>query len=302
MNKEDLVRKWLVDELTATESEAFTALDDHDMHIKIIESAQLFKASEVSEIASLDTIYKKAKQTNNSGKNWYNQFLKIAAIFVVLLGVGSLFFLNSDSNIDTLAGEKISIELPDASAVMLNSKSEIVFNKPNWKDKRAVTLKGEAFFKVTKGSTFDVITETGTVSVLGTQFNVKSRKGYFEVQCFEGLVNVRYNGSTKNLSAGTTFKVINGTISSDATLDIEPQWINNISSFKSVPFQEVIKEFERQYDVVFSLENIDTSRIFTGGFVHSNLEDALKSITLPLDLEYKIDSEKHITLYNKQSK
>jgi len=50
---------------------------------------------------------------------------------------------------------------------------------------------------------------------------------------------------------------------------------------------------------VFSTVNVDTSRIFTGGFVHTNLEDGLKSITLPLDLAYKIESENKITLSKK---
>ncbi len=300
MDKEYLIKKWLADELTASEAKAFEALDDYKTHLKVLEGAQYFKASEVSEIASLDAFYKKVDDNNvviaQKGA-WYTPFLRVAAILVVLLGVGSLFFLNNESSIHSLANEKISLALPDESAVVLNAKSEIVYNKQNWNDKREVVLDGEAFFKVTKGSTFDVITDAAKVSVLGTQFNVKNRKGYFEVQCFEGLVNVQYQGYSKDLPAGSTFKVVEGVVTTDITSSTEPQWINNISNFKSVPFHEVIHEFERQYDVVFSLENINTSRIFTGGFVHTNLEDGLKSITLPLDLEYKIDSKKHITLY-----
>ncbi|MEW7292674.1 FecR family protein [Aquimarina sp. 2304DJ70-9] len=300
MDKEYLIKKWLADELTTSEAKAFEELDDHKMHLKVLEGAQYFKASEVSKVANLDTFYKKIENNNApiaKSRAWYTPFLRVAAILAVVFGVGSLFFLNTGSSISSMANEKISLALPDASAVVLNAKSEIVYNKRNWNDKREVVLDGEAFFKVAKGSTFDVITDAGKVSVLGTQFNVKNRKGYFEVQCFEGLVNVQYDEYSKKLPAGSTFKVVEGVVTTDVTSNTEPQWINNISNFKSVPFHEVILEFERQYDVVFSLENINTSRIFTGGFVHTNLEDGLKSITLPLDLEYKIDSKKHITLY-----
>ena len=45
-----------------------------------------------------------------------------------------------------------------------------------WKNERSVNLDGEGFFKVAKGSKFDVETSAGTVSVVGTQFNVKNRK------------------------------------------------------------------------------------------------------------------------------
>ena len=72
-----------------------------------------------------------------------------------------------------------------------------------------------------------------------------------------------------------------------------------MSSFKSVPFDEVIKEFERQYNVIISSESIDVKRVFTGGFLHNNIQDGLKSITLPLDLVYSFDSKNHITLSEK---
>ncbi len=301
MNEEYLIEKWLSDELTASEEKAFKALDDYEMHVKILETAHFFKASDVSEVATLDSFYAKIDKKNrpvDRDKVWYKPFLKIAAMLVILLGVGSLFFLNTKTSVNSLVSEKISLELPDDSVVKLNSKSEIVFDKNNWKDKREVILDGEAFFTVSKGSSFNVITDNGKVSVLGTQFNVKNRKGYFEVQCFHGLVSVQYGEHAKKLPAGSTFKVVNGLVTSGVVSEMEPQWINNVSSFKSVPFYEVIKEFERQYDVVFTIDNIDTSRIFTGGFVHTSLEDGLKSITLPLDLEYSIDSNKYITLYN----
>ncbi|WP_271765065.1 FecR family protein [Aquimarina algiphila] len=305
MNKEYLIEKWLIGELTEEELEAFKKLDDYDMHIKIMEGARNFKASEVSEVADLDSFYAKLDQQKTPAvehNTWYKPFLKIAAAFAILVGIGSLFFINSNTNIETMISEKISVELPDASTAMLNSKSEITFNKNDWTTKREVTLEGEAFFKVAKGSKFDVITDAGKVSVLGTQFNVKNREGYFEVQCFEGLVNVKYKNHIKKLPAGKTFKVVKGMITSDTTLNQQPEWMSNVSSFKSVPFYVVINEFERQYDVVFSLENIDTSRIFTGGFVHTNLEEGLKSITLPLDLNYTLDSTNNIKLFKDKPK
>ncbi len=302
MDKEYLIKKWLTGELTDAEFEVFKELDEYGTHLKILEGASYFKASEVAEVADLDAFYTKlnSNKRKQHSTSFFKPFLKIAAILVVLVGLGSLFLLNNNNvSIETSVSEKTSVELPDASKVVLNSKSEITFNKRDWKKKREVSLEGEAFFKVLKGSSFDVVTNAGTVSVLGTQFNVKSRKGYFEVHCFEGLVHVQYNGFVKNLPAGGTFKVVNGIVTSDtdATSEKAPQWISNVSSFKSVPFYEVIKEFERQYDVAFSLENIDASRIFTGGFVHTSLEDGLKSITLPLDLKYSIDSSNSITLY-----
>ena len=65
-----------------------------------------------------------------------------------------------------------------------------------------------------------------------------------------------------------------------------PSWLNNESRFKSLPYREVLAEFERQYGVSIVAENIDENQLFTGSFSHSNIDIALKSITLPLHLKY----------------
>ncbi|WP_299437670.1 FecR family protein [uncultured Aquimarina sp.] len=303
MDKEYLIKKWLADELTDAELEAFKKLDDYDMHTKILEGAQYFKASDVSEISDINDMYVRMENAANAVSektNWYRPLLKVAAVFAVLLGISFFFFTDNDSTIKTLANQKLTIELPDASEVVVNAKSILVFNENKWETKREVSLTGEAFFKVKKGSAFDVITKDGKVTVLGTQFNVKNRENYFEVKCFEGLVRVKHGEYTRNLPAGNTLRVIDGNLTFETVNLNNPQWLSNISSFKSVPFYEVINEFERQYDIKVTMNGIDTKRLFTGGFVHNNLQEGLKSITLPLDLTYSIDINNNITLrYNK---
>ena len=170
------------------------------------------------------------------------------------------------------------------------------YNKNKWKKVRNVNLDGEAFFKVEKGSTFNVITKSGLVTVYGTEFNVKQRDHFFEVICFEGSVGVTYNNKTTTLKPGEEFLVLNNNITSkDKTIRKSPSWVNNISQFKSLPFKQVLLEFERQYDVTIDYKNINTNRLFTGSFTHNNINVALKSITLPMGLTYnKLD--KTITL------
>lgn len=304
MDKEYLLKKWLADELTEAEMETFKTLEEYPLHLKIIDSAKHFKAPDVTEVNDVAAVYKKFNEQYSKERKTskgISYWLRIAALFVVALGVSLFYFTNNKTNIETLAAQQTTLELPDSSEVVLNSVSQLAFTKSSWDNKREVYLNGEAFFKVTKGSTFDVITETGKVRVVGTQFNVKRRNRYFEVQCFEGLVQVIYNNKIENIPAGNAIKLIDGTVAFETTDAIRPQWIDNISSFKSVPLYEVLQEFERQYDVTITANSIDQNRVFTGGFVHNNLEDGLKSITLPLDLRYRIDSTKHITLFTSQN-
>ena len=150
-----------------------------------------------------------------------------------------------------------------------------------------------------KGQTFDVITNNGIVTVVGTEFNVKSRKDYFEVICFEGIVKVSSDTIVRQLLAGDTYRILNKQFIQDKTDDENPQWTNNRSSFKAIPLKVVFEELERQYDVKVTFKNTDTSRIFTGVFVNDNIENALISITKPMNLTFEISSPNQVLIHGK---
>ena len=107
-------------------------------------------------------------------------------------------------------GEKTTFSLPDNSEVVLNSGSEINYKKWNWDNNRRLELKGEAYFRVSKGRRFEVQTSLGKVSVLGTQFNVKARKNRFDVVCYEGRVKVNYANTQIILTHGQSVTFENG--------------------------------------------------------------------------------------------
>lgn len=302
MDKDYLIKKWLVGDLTDAEKEDFEKLDDHDLNLEILENAKHFKASHFSSVKTYDEFKRdlKNKRIPVIKLNSYKVLFRIAAVLVISLSVYFAFFFNNLTTVETLASNKISFELPDASSVILNAESKAQYSKSKWSDKREVSLDGEAFFKVAKGSKFDVLTTAGIVSVVGTQFNVKNRGNYFEVICFEGIVNVNSQGNTQQLTKGITYRILNSAIEIDSTYHSQPEWIDNRSSFKSVPLYVMLDEFERQYDVTIITQNINKERIITGGFVHNNLEQALITITAPFNLAYKQDQSTIITLFSSE--
>ena len=300
MDKEYLIQKWLTDKLSEQEMEAFEQLDDYSQLIGILENAKYFKASEFSTIDDFETFSLRLEKNKVPVRklNWLKPFLRIASVFVIGLALSYFFLFNMDIKVQTLAGEKTTIELPDASTVVINALSEISYSKNKWNDKREVKMQGEAFFKVAKGAKFDVVTSEGVVSVVGTQFNVKQRGSYFEVECFEGIVKVTSHNASEQLNAGDRLRISDGsTPSLGKTIYQNPQWTKNVSSFDRVPLAQVIAELERQYDVNVRMENVDADRLFTGGFVHDSLENALKSISEPLDLGYRIESGNSVSIY-----
>ncbi|HKK12013.1 MAG TPA: FecR family protein, partial [Flavobacteriaceae bacterium] len=294
MDKDKLIEKWLNNELTDAEMETFEQRDDYELNLAILENAKHFKASEISTVEEFYRFKEQyeAKKASSKNLHWLSPILKIAAILVIALGIYFTFFFNNMVEVKTLASEKTTVELPDHSTVTLNALSEIEYDKNRWNDKRELHLDGEAFFKVTKGKTFDVITKDGVVTVVGTQFNVKQRDHYFEVKCFEGKVQVSSNGKDKLLKVGDTYQILNGKYIASQTTSAAPAWIENRSVFEAIPLKEVLAELERQYNIEITYKSVNADRLFTGGFVHNNLENALISITKPMNLTYELKSSK----------
>ncbi|TYA84420.1 FecR family protein [Seonamhaeicola marinus] len=286
MDKETLILKWLNNDLNDQELQAFKNLEDYDDLVKLNTNLQAFKAPEYDANNELKSVLSTIKSTKEKKTHWIKPFMRVAAILAICF---SLYYYTTtiDTTFTTEMAQKTSFELPDASSVSLNAQSELVFNKSSWKNNREVELKGEAFFKVAKGSSFNVITETGTVTVYGTQFNVKQRDNYFEVICYEGLVGVTFQSQETKLKPGDSFLIIDGKkIAKLKENAPAPSWLSNESEFKSLPYRQVIAEFERQYNVDITLVGIDSNELFTGNFTHDSIDVALKSITLPLQLTY----------------
>jgi transmembrane sensor len=294
MNKETLIKKWLDNELTAEELLLFQQLEEYDSYIKLSKKAALFCAPEYQD----ENAYKKLSAIINQKRKRklsverLKPFVKIAAVLLIGVVVYTAFFGGSLTNIETFAMQQKSIDLPDASHIALNANSSVSFNKKSWESKREVNLDGEAYFQVEKGSQFDVKTSSGIITVVGTQFNIKNRLNYFEVKCFEGKVNVIYNGGIIPLPAGSSMRVVNNNLVLNTTELAYPTWIDKVSSFESVPLSEVLAEFKRQYNLKVKLApEIDMNTLFTGSFSHSNKENAIKSITVPFGLDFTINND-----------
>ncbi len=301
MNTEEYIKKWLAGSLSEAELQAFRQTADYAALEKLQQAVQGFKApaydvpQALAELNKRKTSGKKNKLINVS---WGQMALRVAAVVVMaLLGYYFIFSGPATTTVTTSIAEKTTVQLPDNSGVTLNALSSLSYSENNWQEKRLVKLTGEAFFTVAKGARFDVQTAGGVVSVLGTEFNVNVRENYFEVVCFTGLVAITAGQEKVQLPAGHLFRIADGVVFKETGIKAtSPGWLANESSFVSVPYKYVLKELERQYQVTVVARNIDLDQLFTGRFTHKNLELALKSISLPLNLQYKKVGEHQIEL------
>ena len=299
--QENYLAKWLNNELSEEERKQFEQSEEFASYQKLIEASGRLSAPEFDVEKALADLQE--RRGNEGGKvihlNTFQRFIRVAAA-VAAIAVLSLYFLSSsDTSVRTDFAERSEVVLPDNSEIILNAGSEITYSEKNWEKERTLNLKGEAFFKVAKGKKFQVATEAGTVTVLGTQFNVENRNGYFEVTCFEGLVSVSYQGQETQLAAGDAFLAIRGNIiPADNPSESVPVWMLDESSFKSTPLTYVLDELERQFDLELTTRNVNLDQLYTGSFSNTNLNLALESISAPSNLEFTIEG-KQVLIYAK---
>ena len=77
---------------------------------------------------------------------------------------------------------------------------------------------------------------------------------------------------------------------------LQPSWMNDESTFRSIPLKFVLSELERQYDIEVTTEDIDTVQLFTGTFSNTNLNLALESISAPYQIKFRVEGNK-VLLY-----
>ena len=290
--QENYLAKWLNNDLSEEELAVFKKSAEYASYEKLLEVSGSLEAPDFDMDKAFNDF--KNNQLQKDVKvikmNPMRKLWRIAAAIAVIF-VASYFYISTlDESISTQYAERNEVRLPDNSEIILNADSRITYSEKNWAKERNISLEGEAFFKVAKGQKFTVATKDGLVTVLGTQFNVENRTGFFEVTCYEGLVSVIFNGKESKLRAGNSFIAINGNVlKTESPANTIPSWMSNESTFRSIPLKYVLDEFERQYNIEVKTQNINLEQLFTGSFSNTNINLALQSISTPSQIKYELE-------------
>lgn len=293
MNNEEKnidLAKWLSGELTPEAQQAFEQSEDYKAYAKIINATEKLKDPAYDEDAVLARIKEKL-ETQPKVRTFNFRYVYAAAASLVIL-FGWYFFLKSATiTHQTDFGKQLAINLPDGSEVILNAKSTLDYDKDNYTNTRTLHLDGEAYFKVTKGSPFTVITDEGTVEVLGTEFNIDTNTNFFEVQCFSGKVNVTNSSNVAHiLTKGKAVRTYNATVTNWTFNTTEKTWMSGLSSFTETPLSEVLDALENQYQITIQNKETFAQERFTGRFVNNNLDEALQTVFEAMDIEYTLNT------------
>ena len=301
-DQEYILANWLAGKLSADELRVFEKGEDFELYKKIIAETDTLKLPkpDLKEKFQQQLRYNRnladSKPTNKviSFKPW-----QYAAAASILLIVGLSFLWNSATVINTGFAENRTIILPDSSTVILNADTELTYDEDTFIKEKKIKLSGEAYFKVEKGGRFEVITDNGSVHVLGTEFNVYSRQTLLNVFCDEGKVAVMANNDSLLLTRGLgAFSKNKGILQFTPSEEKSPQWRAGRSVFVKAPLSQVFSELERQYNITLQHTDVNISRAYSGAFQHQDLKSALDRICQPMNIDYTIKKNK-VELRNK---
>ena len=279
--EDDRLAKWLAKSYDAE------GLNEEPVLSKIIESIDQFAIDPIDEERLFEKISAK-RNTNKPGLIRSIKWIGAAAASLIMVFAAQQLFFTAQS-ISTTFQETASVHLPDESVVTLNSQTSIHYDK-SFND-RQLTLKGEAFFEVKKGSTFSVKTKHGTIEVLGTSFNVFSRDSFLIVTCATGKVQVSSLSQSTILLPGQQSSLVDDKLIVSTVLieDIQ-NWTGSKSHFSKMPLVVVLSALSHHYGFAIDAGIVDLQSLeFTGSFVHSDIDKALKMVLLPFNIQYEIN-------------
>lgn len=289
---EDILAKWLSNEISDAEleaSEGTAAINELKQVTKEVDQWSMPKYNtDIGYLKMKDKL--QVRPPNNLGSKWLKIIVIVSVIGVLLFGLLS-FFGNRKEELKAEAGEHINLAFQDGSEVWLNDGSSIEYDTRAWSTERTIELQGEALFEVSKGSPFTVNTPNGKVTVLGTQFNVRAWGKKLLVECYEGKVQVRSGAQVTVITANESVHVVSGKMRAKQNMsNTGPAWQEGDLRFYEDQLTVVCDELERQYQIAIDLKASD--RLFTGNFREGDLDKALRSICMPLGLDYTISPDK----------
>ena len=232
------------------------------------------------------------KILNRSRFSW----MKIAASVILIagLGIAAYYLFNNNSATKEIIAQTtqnvLTDTLSDGSVVTLNRQSTITYPSKFKGNKRAIALKGEAFFNVApdKKKPFIISVNDVQVTVVGTSFNIKSENGNTEVVVETGIVQVERSGKTVELIAGE--KIVMAANDSIATKEAVSDKLYNYYRSKEfvcddTPLWKLVQVLNEAYDakIIIGRKELNEMRLTTT-FYNESLEKVLEVIHLTFDI------------------
>lgn len=195
-------------------------------------------------------------------RTWLRAAAACLILAVSAYAINGMFYPSQDWVAVNATESKQLVTLPDGSEVYLNEGAELSYINEFEGNTRALKLKGEAFFDVERNpeKPFIIETQGGSVTVLGTSFNINTSTAETEVSVKSGKVAFQAVNEaepvylTKNQKAlySKATKVVETSKSSSLN---ETAWLTGVLKFRGIALQDILTELEGAYGQKIVLNN-----------------------------------------------
>jgi ferric-dicitrate binding protein FerR (iron transport regulator) len=234
-----------------------------------------------------------------------SSFMKIAAAVLILLGLGTaaLFTLNSDSFSKTIIAstgdndKNQKVLLSDGSTVTLNHNTELAYKSSFGKQKRKVSLSGEAFFEIAADASKPFIIDAGkaSIKVVGTSFNVITENADSAVEVFvaTGKVLLSDNNGNRDMILEPGYIGTMDYNNSGKTLNQNPNymsWKEGKLDYDGQPLEIVFRDLKRVYNMEIKADDPSIlTNPWTAPIISQSSDTIIRIICASFNLSYTKD-------------
>lgn len=247
--------------------------------------------------------HKNKKRIHAAGR-WMQRVAAVMLIPVLALWMIQQYDLKNEEprlvEVHTHQGMSSSLTLPDGTLVYLNSASTLTYPSSFEGDTRNVSLKGEAYFEVSKDPTkrFIVSTPHNTrIEVLGTHFNLEAYedKDHVLATLLEGKVSFvyHYENKAKGIYLNPGNKVIYDAKTNEVKMQrtsgiCETGWTKGKIILENTPLEESLRQLGKYFHADFVIANPKLKEYsFTGVFANQSLERVLDKFLLSSHIRWR---------------
>ncbi|MEC5144864.1 FecR domain-containing protein [Chitinophaga sp. 212800010-3] len=240
-------------------------LNKQPVYTPATDSSQLW-----SKIASEITVHEHQQQRIYQPLKRVAKWTAAAAAVVLSMMLIRELSSHGEKTFSTAFGGHQQVVLPDESVVTLNGNSAIHYSRSWESDKpREIWLRGEAYFEVKhvairnrlrQSDSFHVHVSDLSLTVMGTRFNVRSRRSLIEISLLEGSLRIEKNGSgafVRILKPGEAF-VYDSSRQLLTAMERKPQankaWTTNEMDLDGYTLREILDVLEDNYGYEITLE------------------------------------------------
>lgn len=185
--------------------------------------------------------------------------------------------------------EPATVGLRDGSLVRLAPETRLQVHARE--DAREVSLNGRGYFAVApdRARPFTIRSDAGTVTVLGTRFDLTIAGQDLLLIVVEGSVGLTARGASVEVGAGQLARVVRGNLVPPVDVP-DPSsligWVGNFIAFQDTPLRVAAAEIERRHGV--RLEFADPrvgDRTVTAWFAGRDVEEIVEVICMVTQLQ-----------------